>query len=69
MSTNTTTKPMIRFQTLGGAHVHVTAGPDGYWWECQGCDQGEEFGQPLPTARTAANGHAGLCRSIPKTTR
>ncbi|MFA1552010.1 hypothetical protein [Actinomadura chokoriensis] len=66
MST-TTRGPVIRFQTLGGAHVHVTARTGGYTWQCQGCDQAEEFGQPLPTARTAANGHAGLCRSIPKT--
>lgn len=66
--TNTTTAPVMRFLTLGGAHVAVLAGPGGHTWQCQGCDQGEDFGQSLPTVRQDANGHAGLCRSIPKST-
>lgn len=64
----TTTRPVMRFLTLGGAHVHVTARPGGHCWRCQGCDQSETFPQALPGARMDANRHAGLCRSMPKTT-
>lgn len=67
MST-TSSSPVIRYRTLGGAQVHVTAAPNGHVWECQGCGRAETFPQPLPTMRQEANGHAHLCRALPKTT-
>jgi hypothetical protein len=74
MSTSTTPPaPVMRFVTLGGAHVVVTidditdASPAySHIWSCLGCDDGDDFGTALDRARADANRHASTCRAIPK---
>lgn len=62
-----TRTPLMRFVTLGGAHVAVTKGTvGGHAWECWGCDEGQDCRLTLPDARSAANRHAGQCRAVPK---
>lgn len=67
-TTNAT--PVMRFLTLGGAHVAVTGSEfkRDAQWRCLGCDQHISYRVTLAIARREANEHAGLCRSIPKTT-
>ncbi|WP_433465815.1 hypothetical protein [Spirillospora sp. CA-128828] len=65
--------PVMRFLTLGGAHVAVMNAPGAtstatHTWQCLGCDQGNDYAQPRTHARQEANRHAAGCRSIPKTT-
>jgi hypothetical protein len=64
----TNAKLVMRFVTLGGAHVAVTQTEGGHTWNCGGCDQGDTALQPVVDARRQANDHAGSCRAIPKST-
>lgn len=71
MTNTTATTPVMRFLTLGGAHVavmnvDVTNTLAGHTWQCLGCDYGVDYGQTRGNARNAANTHAAVCRSIPK---
>lgn len=68
---------VMQFLTLGGASVDVYTVPnetgdrDNYCWECRGCDASDSYlasGASLHCARTAANGHASNCRSMPRPT-
>jgi hypothetical protein len=60
----------IRYLTLGGAHVHVTASPTrehDYAWRCHGCGKGlDATFSIIDNARTTANTHAATCRALPR---
>ncbi|MCK1813281.1 hypothetical protein MTQ13_03165 [Streptomyces sp. XM4011] len=61
---------VIRFVTVGGAHVDVT-GPeysDQTSWYCHGCKDKSQYPYAgyLSSTRSKANDHASACRALPK---
>jgi hypothetical protein len=65
-NTTPTDAPAMRFAGLCGAVVAVHPETPGWFgWICQGCGAGEGH-QVEAGARKAANGHATICRSLPR---
>ncbi|MFE0207011.1 hypothetical protein [Streptomyces sp. NPDC058985] len=57
---------LMRFQTHGGAEVHVLRDRLGIL--CQGCDYNRASHSAISYARGNANEHAAACRAMPKPT-
>ncbi|WP_282206840.1 hypothetical protein [Kitasatospora fiedleri] len=67
---------LVRYLTLGGAHVDLTRDPAGHTWTCHGCGtrnrrRTHPFTDPYSSsdrrgATEDANFHATECRSTPR---